>query len=67
MAALETTRPMTVGGSLSETLNRLTFGTIARVFAWNNARVTRNALHKLTNRELDDIGLNRSEIEHINF
>lgn len=33
--------------------------------AWNSARVTRNALHRLSNRELDDIGLSRGEIELI--
>lgn len=32
---------------------------------WNSARVTRNALSKLSNRELDDIGLCRGDIELI--
>jgi len=30
---------------------------------WNDARVTRNALSKLTDRELDDIGLCRGDID----
>ena len=38
------------------------FGTIA---AWNDARVTRNALSKLSARELDDIGLCFSDIDRI--
>lgn len=29
---------------------------------WNNARKTRAALNKLSNRELNDIGLTRSDI-----
>ncbi len=32
---------------------------------WNDARQTRNALHSLTDRELDDIGLHRSEIDAV--
>jgi uncharacterized protein YjiS (DUF1127 family) len=32
---------------------------------WNSGRVTRKALSKLSNRELDDIGLCRSDIEMI--
>ena len=32
---------------------------------WNSARVTRKALHRLSNRELDDIGLCRGDIEMI--
>lgn len=38
------------------------FGTVA---AWNDARVTRNSLSKLTTRELDDIGLSRADIDVI--
>ena len=38
---------------------------IASVSAWNDARVTRSALGKLSNRELDDIGLCRGDIEMI--
>lgn len=30
---------------------------------WNDARVTRNALSRLTDHELKDIGLNRGDIE----
>ncbi|PJI92800.1 uncharacterized protein YjiS (DUF1127 family) [Yoonia maricola] len=35
------------------------------VAAWNDARITRNALSKLTARELDDIGLSHGDIEAI--
>lgn len=35
-------------------------GTIA---AWNDARITRNALAKLSDRELEDIGLCRGDID----
>ena len=32
---------------------------------WNDARVTRHSLGKLSDRELDDIGLCRGDIELI--
>jgi len=35
----------------------------ARLILWNDARVTRNALSQLSDRELDDIGLCRGDIE----
>ena len=38
---------------------------LAAFVAWNNARKTRNALYALSNRELDDIGLCRGDIEMI--
>ncbi len=42
------------------------FGALVSSFvAWNDARVTRNALSRLTDRELDDIGLSRGDIDSI--
>ncbi|WP_224813839.1 DUF1127 domain-containing protein [Hasllibacter sp. MH4015] len=38
---------------------------VARIAAWNDARVTRKALGSLSNRELDDLGLNRGDIDDI--
>lgn len=38
------------------------FGTLAD---WNDTRATRSALGKLTDRELDDIGLTRADIERV--
>lgn len=35
------------------------------VVAWNDTRMTRNALSRLSDRELDDIGLSRSDIDSI--
>ena len=32
---------------------------------WNNARITRDALHCLSDRELNDIGLSRSDIDRV--
>ncbi|MEZ5733240.1 MAG: DUF1127 domain-containing protein [Paracoccaceae bacterium] len=42
------------------------FGLFVSTFAaWNDARATRKALSKLSDRELDDIGLCRGDIETI--
>ncbi|MTH77650.1 DUF1127 domain-containing protein [Paracoccus aestuariivivens] len=38
---------------------------LAAVAAWNDARVTKNALSRLSDRELDDIGLTRGDIERV--
>lgn len=38
-------------------------GMLAAVSAWNDARMTRKALGRLTDRELDDIGLCRGDVE----
>lgn len=37
----------------------------AMIAAWNDARITRNALNRLTERELADIGLTRGDIERV--
>ncbi|MDP2087170.1 MAG: DUF1127 domain-containing protein [Gemmobacter sp.] len=63
MAAFDTSRPAQgfFGGRLSSLV-----ASMAAAFAgWNDARVTRNALAKLSDRELDDIGLCRGDIETI--
>lgn len=39
--------------------------TVNAVVAWNDARVTRKSLSGLTDRELDDIGLVRGDIDMI--
>ena len=38
---------------------------VSAVVAWNDARVTRNSLNALTDRELDDIGLSRGDIDKV--
>ena len=37
----------------------------AKIIQWNNARITRNALSKLSMRELQDIGLTPGDIDRI--
>ena len=65
MAAYETTRTAPLGAITTyRTINSLS-NAIAAFQAWNDARVTRNALSKLSDRELDDIGLCRGDVEVI--
>lgn len=62
MAAFDMTRPSaaTNGGFFKPVLSAF-----AAVAAWNDARVTRNALSGLSNRELSDIGMVKADIDTI--
>lgn len=65
MAAYQPSRAAPLG-AISIFRSVPSFGRIwAAVVAWNDARATRAALGKLSNRELDDIGLCRGDIELI--
>lgn len=65
MAAVETTRPAPFGAITTyRAINGLS--NVALAFqSWNDARVTRKTLNKLSDRELDDIGLCRGDIADI--
>jgi uncharacterized protein YjiS (DUF1127 family) len=42
------------------------FGQFVGMFsAWNDARVTRNALSRLSDHELNDLGLSRADIDAV--
>ena len=65
MAAYETSRTAPFGAiSIFRAVQGVS-SMLAAVAAWNDARVTRKALSKLSDRELDDIGLCRGDIETI--
>lgn len=38
-------------------------GIVDAILAWNDRRVTRNELYRLSDRELEDIGLTRAGID----
>jgi uncharacterized protein YjiS (DUF1127 family) len=65
MAAFETNRPVAGGALFGGRVSAVFADTLAAVAAWNDARVTRNALGKLSDRELDDIGLCRGDIDQL--
>ncbi len=61
MALLDTHRTAANGTNFFGLVHNA-FGTLA---TWNDARTTRKALNALSNRELEDIGLCRGDIEAI--
>lgn len=67
MATFDTTRTTYGSASASSRFFAAIGAVIASVVAWNDARVTRNALSALTDRELEDIGLSRSDIDDVIF
>ncbi|MDO5612797.1 MAG: DUF1127 domain-containing protein [Paracoccus sp. (in: a-proteobacteria)] len=61
MAAFDTNRAQAGARPFGFGLTRV----IAAFAAWNDARRTRNALNRLSDHELDDIGLCRGDIDRI--
>ncbi|MCB1363917.1 MAG: DUF1127 domain-containing protein [Rhodobacteraceae bacterium] len=65
MAAFDTTRTthgsLGLAGRIGATLAAVT----GACSAWNDARMTRKALSSLSDRELDDIGLLRGDIDAV--
>ncbi len=59
--ATMTNRPIGTGFGVTRLLADL----VGRIAAWNDARVTRKSLSALTDRELDDLGLVRGDIDDI--
>ncbi|MDU8928676.1 DUF1127 domain-containing protein [Alisedimentitalea sp. MJ-SS2] len=64
MAAIDTPR-VTLSADTHGFFGHIFASVQARFIAWNDARVTRNALSQLSDRELEDIGLCRGDIEFI--
>lgn len=64
MASYDHTRPVAGTAAFGGLFSAFTTA-IAAIAAWNDARVTRHALDKLSDRELDDIGLTRGDIDAI--
>jgi len=62
MAAISTTRTAPFGAIATFRAVQFLGDVAGALISWNEARVTRNSLSKLTDRELDDIGLCRSDI-----
>lgn len=61
MTAFDTNRPVSADAGLRALFNRAA----RAVSIWNERRATRIALSRLSDRELDDIGLSRGDIDTI--
>ena len=65
MTAFETRRRAPLGTTASHEFLSFISTPMAVIKRWNDARVTRKALSSLSDRELDDIGLCRGDIDRI--
>ena len=65
MAAFDTTRAQFETAGFAGRIGQTFAALVGAVVDWNDKRVTRDALASLTDRELDDIGLSRADIENI--
>lgn len=63
MAAFDAPRAAYASVDLFGRFGQVFASVYATVAAWNDVRVTRNALSQLSDRELDDIGLCRGDID----
>lgn len=65
MAAYDLHRPHASGSAAR--IGNIFMSAVSNFAAWNDARLTRNSLASLTDRELDDIGLHRGDIDNVTF
>lgn len=65
MAAFDTNRTTHGAFGLFDRIGALIASVSNALVSWNDARMTRNALSSLSNRELDDIGLVRGDIDSV--
>lgn len=65
MAAFDTARTTYGKPAASGRMSLGLPGMLGALAAWNDTRVTRKALSKLSDRELEDIGLSRGDIDRI--
>lgn len=65
MAAYDTSRQAPFGASSAHRILSIFGGAFTRLIQWNDNRMTRHALSRLSDRELDDIGLCRGDIARI--
>jgi uncharacterized protein YjiS (DUF1127 family) len=65
MAATHTTRPAPFGAINTFRFVQMIDASMSAFKGWTDARMTRKALGKLTDHELDDIGLCRGDIDTI--
>ena len=65
MAAFDTSRTTYGTASAVNRFFLVISDALAAFIGWNDARITRKALSTLTDRELDDIGLIRGDIDNV--
>ena len=63
MALHEASRPVVANSGIGARLNKITTSVVAFLVAWNEARITRSELSKLSDHQLEDLGISRGEID----
>lgn len=63
MANYDIARPVVAKSGFGASLKSLVPNLVSTIVAWNEARMTRNTLNALSDRELDDLGLSRGDID----
>lgn len=66
MASFDINRPLADGHLFGVRLTNVFSRISASLADWNDARKTRNALSKLSDHELNDLGLHRGDIDAMN-
>lgn len=67
MAAFDTTRPVYGATGIAGRIAQFVSKASGAFAAWNDARITRQSLSRLSDRELDDIGLVRGDIDDVSL
>jgi uncharacterized protein YjiS (DUF1127 family) len=65
MTALDTTRPFVAAPHMGGRVSAFFAAVSGAIVDWNDARITRKSLSRLSARELDDIGLTYGDIDEI--
>jgi uncharacterized protein YjiS (DUF1127 family) len=63
MATFDTTRTTYGSTSVAAHISGFFHKAVSNLVEWNDMRMTRNALSSLTDRELNDIGLCRGDLD----
>lgn len=65
MAATDFNRSASGSASVANRVSNYFSNLVGTFVAWNEARVTRSSLNALSDRELEDIGLTRGDINDV--
>ena len=63
MAHFDATRPVVANKTFGARFQTLISRVLAALIEWNEHRLTRNELARLSDHQLDDLGLTRGDIE----
>ena len=65
MALFDVSRPVVANHTIGARISNLIPSITGSIKDWNDARATRNTLSKLSDHELEDIGITRGDIDRI--